>query len=308
MRQADCHVAAEADAGKRLDVYISEQLAEISRSGAQKLIDGGHALVNGTAVCKARHLLKPGDTVTIHRPAPTAPCAIPEEMPLDILYEDASIIVVNKPKGMVVHPAVGHESATLVNGLLYHCGGGLSGINGVMRPGIVHRIDKDTSGVLVAAKTNHAHMFLSAQLAAHSMTRVYNAIVHDGMREDHGTIDKPISRHATDRKKMAVAHGNQKGRRAVTHYRVLERLGPYTFIEARLETGRTHQIRVHMAHLGHPLLGDAVYGRRKPPFNTQGQMLHAKTLGFLHPDNGREMLFEAPLPDDFEKALALLRC
>ena len=229
----------------------------------------------------------------------------PENIPLDILYEDDDLLVVNKPKGMVVHPAAGHSSGTLVNAVLYHCRGNLSGINGVLRPGIVHRIDMDTTGALVICKSDFAHQSLAEQLSVHSITRKYRAIVHGNLKEDEGTVRGAIGRHPTDRKKMAINERN--GKPAVTHYRVLERFGNYTYIECQLETGRTHQIRVHMASIGHPLLGDAVYGPKKCPVkNLQGQTLHAMVLGFIHPRTGAYMEFEAPLPEYFEKLLRKL--
>ena len=230
---------------------------------------------------------------------------LPEELPLDILYEDSDVILINKPKGMVVHPSAGHYTGTLVNALLFHCQGELSGINGVLRPGIVHRIDKDTTGVLIACKNDRAHNALAEQLKDHTITRRYRAVVCGNLKEDEGTVDAPIGRHPIERKKMAVVRTG--GKRAVTHYRVLERFGSYTYIECRLETGRTHQIRVHMASIGHPLLGDEVYGRGKNPFHLEGQTLHAMVLGFLHPSTGAYLEFEAPLPAYFEKLLDRLR-
>ncbi len=230
----------------------------------------------------------------------------PENIPLDILYEDDDLLVVNKPKGMVVHPAAGHSSGTLVNAVLYHCSGNLSGINGVLRPGIVHRIDMDTTGALVICKSDFAHQSLAEQLSVHSITRKYRAIVHGNLKEDEGTVRGAIGRHPTDRKKMAINERN--GKPAVTHYRVLERFGNYTYIECQLETGRTHQIRVHMASIGHPLLGDAVYGPKKCPVkNLQGQTLHAMVLGFIHPRTGAYMEFEAPLPEYFSNLLLQFR-
>ena len=230
----------------------------------------------------------------------------PENIPLDILYEDDDLLVVNKPKGMVVHPAAGHSSGTLVNAVLYHCRGNLSGINGVLRPGIVHRIDMDTTGALVICKSDFAHQSLAEQLSVHSITRKYRAIVHGNLKEDEGTVRGAIGRHPTDRKKMAINERN--GKPAVTHYRVLERFGNYTYIECQLETGRTHQIRVHMASIGHPLLGDAVYGPKKCPVkNLQGQTLHAMVLGFIHPRTGAYMEFEAPLPEYFSNLLLQFR-
>lgn len=233
------------------------------------------------------------------------PDILPEEIPLDILYEDTDLLVVNKPKGMVVHPAPGHYTGTLVNALMYHCRENLSGINGVMRPGIVHRIDMDTTGSLLVCKNDRAHQILAEQLKDHSITRRYEAIVHGNLKEDTGTVNAPIGRHPTDRKKMSV-HAPH-GREAVTHYRVLERFGNYTHIECELETGRTHQIRVHMASIGHPILGDLVYGPAKCPFRLQGQTLHARILGFVHPSTGAYVQFDAPLPEYFEELLKKLR-
>jgi 23S rRNA pseudouridine1911/1915/1917 synthase len=292
------------DIGKRLDVFISEELEDMSRSAVQKLIESGNISVNNRSVNK-NYKLRDGDIIELERPLPVSLDILPENIPLDILYEDDDLIVVNKPQGMVVHPAPGHYSGTLVNALMYHCGDNLSGINGVLRPGIVHRIDKDTSGILVSAKSDLAHNSLSAQLAEHSMRRIYNAIVYNGFKEESGTVDKCIARSQNDRKKMAVTeHG---GRRAVTHYRVLENLSKFAHLELQLETGRTHQIRVHMSHIGHPLLGDEVYGPKKSPFNTQGQVLHAKVLGFIHPRSGEYMEFETELPDYFKQLINILR-
>ena len=253
---------------------------------------------------KASFKLNVQDRVMVTLPDEEPVDILPEDIPLDILYEDPELLVVNKPKGMVVHPSAGHSSGTLVNALLYHCSGQLSGINGVQRPGIVHRIDKDTTGALVVCKTDLAHQSLAAQLKEHSITRRYRAVVHHNIREDEGTVDAPIGRHPVDRKKMAVNYRN--GKRAVTHYRVLERFGDYTYIECRLETGRTHQIRVHMSHIGHPLLGDEIYGPAKCPFRLQGQCLHAMVLGFLHPVTGEYLEFTAPLPEYFEQLLRKL--
>ena len=292
--------AAEADdVVKRLDVFAAENYEELSRSGLKKIIDAGGVTVNNKTV-KANYKLRTGDIVTMNIPESVPLEIIPQNIPLDILYEDDDVIVINKPQGMVVHPAPGHYTDTLVNALLYHCGDSLSGINGIMRPGIVHRIDMDTSGVIMAAKNNNAHRSLALQLAEHSITRKYNAIVYNNIKEDEGTIDKPLGRNPSDRKKMAVVPG---GRRAVTHYRVLDRLGKFTYIEAQLETGRTHQIRVHMTYAGHPLLGDSVYGPKKQPFNLKGQVLHARVLGFVHPVTGEYMEFESPLPEYFQKLL-----
>lgn len=292
------------EAGLRLDKYLSGELDGLSRSYIQKLLRDGRALVDGVPA-KAGYKLKGGENVTVLVPESAPPDILPEDIPLDILYEDGDVIVVNKPKGMVVHPSAGHFSGTLVNALLYHCRGSLSGINGVMRPGIVHRIDMDTTGALVACKNDKAHEAVAAQLAAHSITRRYRAIVCGNLPDDAGTVDRPIGRHPIDRKRMAVNERN--GKRAVTHYRVLERFPGYTYIECRLETGRTHQIRVHMASIGHPLLGDATYGPRKCPFPLTGQALHAMTLGFVHPSTGEYMEFTAPLPEYFEEILRKLR-
>ena len=296
--------AAEADdVGKRIDVFAAENYEELSRSGLKKIIAAGGVTVNNKTG-KANYKLRTGDIVTMNIPESVPLEIIPQNIPLDILYEDDDVIVINKPQGMVVHPAPGHYTDTLVNALLYHCGDSLSGINGIMRPGIVHRIDMDTSGVIMAAKNNNAHRSLALQLAEHSITRKYNAIVYNNIKEDEGTIDKPLGRNPSDRKKMAVVPG---GRRAVTHYRVLDRLGKFTYIEAQLETGRTHQIRVHMTYAGHPLLGDSVYGPKKQPFNLKGQVLHARVLGFVHPVTGEYMEFESPLPEYFQKLLERCR-
>lgn len=293
-------LAAESeDIGTRIDVFAADNCDELSRSGFKKLISDGNVLVNDAPV-KANYKLRKNDMVTLIIPEAAPLEIVPQNIPLDILYEDNDVIVINKPQGMVVHPAPGHYTDTLVNALLYHCGDSLSGINGIMRPGIVHRIDMDTSGVIMAAKNNNAHRSLAAQLAEHSITRKYNAIVYNNIKEDEGTVDKPLARNPNDRKKMAVVVG---GRRAVTHYRVLERLGKFTFIEAQLETGRTHQIRVHMTYIGHPLLGDTVYGPKKQPFNLAGQVLHARVLGFIHPTTGEYLEFESPLPEYFFKLL-----
>lgn len=291
--------AEPEDIGTRIDVFAAENSDALFRSGFKKLIEEGNVLVNDKAV-KANYKLRKNDIVTLIIPEAEPLEIIPQNIPLDILYEDDDVIVINKPQGMVVHPAPGHYTDTLVNALLYHCGDSLSGINGVMRPGIVHRIDMDTSGVIMAAKNNNAHRSLAAQLAEHSITRKYNAIVYNNIKEDEGTVDKPIARNPSDRKKMAVVPG---GRRAVTHYRVLERLGKFTFIEAQLETGRTHQIRVHMTYIGHPLLGDFVYGPKKQPFNLKGQVLHSRVLGFIHPRTGEYMEFESELPEYFTRLL-----
>ncbi len=292
--------AEKEDGGSRVDVFLSEQIEELSRSGIQKLLVSNHIRINDKSV-KSNYKLREKDRILVEIPDMEEVQIEAEDIPLNILYEDSDVIVVNKPQGMVVHPAPGHYHGTLVNALLYHCKGTLSGINGQLRPGIVHRIDKDTSGVLVAAKSNIAHQSLALQLAEHSITRKYNAIVYNNIKYDEGSVDKPIGRHPQDRKKMAITEKNS--RHAVTHYRVLCRSGKFNFIEAQLETGRTHQIRVHMASIGHPLLGDEVYGPKKQPFHLQGQVLHAKILGFIHPITGNYMEYEAPLPDYFQKLL-----
>ena len=296
--------AEKEDIGIRIDVFLADALEDVSRSGVQKLMEQGHIQLNGKAV-KSNYKLREKDVIDVQIPDVVEPEILPENIPLDILYEDQDVIVLNKPQGMVVHPAPGHTSGTLVNALMYHCGAELSGINGEKRPGIVHRIDKDTSGVLMVAKNNAAHQSLAEQLAVHSITRKYNAIVYNGFSEESGTVDQPIGRNPQDRKKMAVTQ--KHSRHAVTHYRVLERLGNFTLIEAQLETGRTHQIRVHMTYIGHPLLGDTVYGKKKQPFGLTGQVLHARVLGFRHPSTGEYMEFEAPLPPYFETLLTRLK-
>ncbi len=296
-------IAEEDDRDLRLDVFLNNEIEDLSRSMLQKLISEGNVTVNEKTVNK-NYKLKMKDFVSVNIPKAKALEVLPLNIPLDILFEDDEIIVVNKPQNMVVHPAAGHLDDTLVNALLFHCGNNLSGINGVMRPGIVHRIDKDTSGVLVVAKTDNAHKSLTLQLAEHSMTRIYNAVVYNNFKEDFGVIDKPIGRNSADRKKMAVTEKNSK--HAVTHYRVLKRMGGFNLLELRLETGRTHQIRVHMAYVGHPLLGDIVYGPKKQLFNLQGQMLHARILGFVHPTKNKYMEFESPLPEYFKKIIEKL--
>jgi 23S rRNA pseudouridine1911/1915/1917 synthase len=291
--------------GERIDRYLSEELEDRSRSYIQKLIKENHVTVNQKPV-KANYRLSLGDRVEIDLPEAKEPDIKPEDIPLDILYEDKDIIIVNKPKQMVVHPAPGHYSQTLVNALMYHCGFELSGINGTMRPGIVHRIDMDTTGSLVACKNDMAHQSLSKQLKEHSIRRIYVAIVHGNIKEEDGTVNAPIGRHPTERKKMSIHSRN--GREAITHYQVLERFGNYTYIQCELETGRTHQIRVHMASLGHPLLGDMVYGPKKCPFpHLQGQTLHARTLGIIHPRTGEYLEVNAPLPAYFIELLDKLR-
>ena len=292
------------EAGVRIDKYLAEQLPDITRSYLQKLLKDGSVQMNGKPV-KTSTKTAAGAVIELTIPDPEEPEILPEDIPLDILYEDSDVILINKPKDMVVHPAAGHYTGTLVNALMYHCKGDLSGINGVLRPGIVHRIDKDTTGVLIVCKNDKAHNALAEQLKEHSITRKYRAIVCGNLKDDEGTVDAPLGRHPQDRKKMAIVCTG--GKRAVTHYRVLERFGNYTYIECQLETGRTHQIRVHMASLGHPLLGDEVYGRVKSPFKLEGQTLHAMVLGFIHPTTGEYMEFEAPLPEYFEKLLEKLR-
>jgi len=294
-------------AGQRLDVYIAV-LEGISRSAAQRLIECGAVTVNGEERPKS-YRLREGDVVECELPDPVPADAQPEPIPLDIVWEDDCMLVVNKPKGLVVHPAPGHPSGTLVNALLYHCGSSLSGIGGVMRPGIVHRIDRDTSGLLCVAKTDEAHEALARQLAERTLKRQYRAIVLGNINDDSGTVKAPIGRHPTDRKKMAVV---QSGRPAVTHYKVVERYGDYTQLELSLETGRTHQIRVHMAHIGHPVLGDPVYGRHTKWEAAHsellcGQCLHAKTLELVHPKTGEHMRFDSPLPEYFVETVRILK-
>ena len=295
----------ETETNERIDKFLSIQMEELSRSYVQKLIKDGNVKVNGKLV-KANYKLSYDEWIQVTIPELTSPDILPENIPLDILYEDEDILIINKPKGMVVHPAAGHYSGTLVNALMYYCGDSLSGINGILRPGIVHRIDMDTTGSLLVCKNDFAHQRLAEQLKVHSIKRVYHAIVHGNLKEDSGTINEPIGRHPTERKKMCVNH--QNGRDAVTHYEVLERFGDYTYIACRLETGRTHQIRVHMASMHHPLLGDKVYGPQKCPFpELQGQTLHAKILGIVHPRTGEYLEVDAPLPEYFEKILQKLR-
>ena len=292
------------DVNKRVDVFLNEEMEDISRSALQKNIEKGNITVNGEKISK-NYKLRIGDIVEAELPPPENIDIVPEDIPLDIMYEDDDLIVINKPQNMVVHPAPGHYTGTLVNALMFHCGDNLSGINGVLRPGIVHRIDKDTSGVLVIAKSDLAHKGLSEQLAEHSMKRVYNAIVYNSFSEESGTVDRNIDRSKNDRKKMAVVM--QGGRNAVTHYKVIEKLGKYTWVELQLETGRTHQIRVHMSYIGHPLLGDPVYGPKKCPFNLNGQVLHAKVLGFIHPRTGEYMEFNSEVPDYFSSLIERLK-
>jgi 23S rRNA pseudouridine1911/1915/1917 synthase len=292
------------DSGVRLDKLISIKAEEITRSAAEKLIDGGCASVDGRILNKS-YKGAVGDRIDLILPEPVSLNVQPENIPLTILYEDSDLLVVNKPKGMVVHPAAGNHDGTLVNALLAHCGDSLSGINGVIRPGIVHRIDKDTSGLLIVAKNDFAHKNLAAQIKAHSFTRLYEAVVHGSLKEDDGTVDAPIGRHPVDRKKMAVTQKN--ARNAVTHYHVIARYDGFTHIQCKLETGRTHQIRVHMAYLGHPIAGDPVYGPKKPVPNLNGQCLHARVIGFIHPRDGRYIEITSDLPAYFTDFLARLR-
>ena len=303
-------VATEADRGKRLDSFVAEAFG-VSRAAAQRLIAEGMVSLSFGEVNK-KYAMRGGESVTLTQPAPVPAEAQPEDIPLDIIYEDEDIVVVNKPSGMVIHPAAGNESGTLVNALLYHCRGSLSGIGGVERPGIVHRIDKDTAGLLVVAKNDAAHAALSEQLKVHEVSRVYEAIALGNFREDSGTVNAPIGRHPVDRKRMAITRKPGEGREAVTHYRVLSRFGGMTHIECQLETGRTHQIRVHMSSLGHPLLGDPVYGGSGTKFEARhkalisGQCLFARRLSLTHPKTGQRMSFEAPLPAAFSTLLEIL--
>ena len=289
--------------GERLDVYLAACLSEYSRSSIQKLLDSGNVILSGKAVQK-NHRTSQGEVYSIMLDEPEASAVLGQNIPLDIVFEDADVIVVNKPKGMVVHPAPGHASGTLVNALLHHCGDSLSGIGGVIRPGIVHRIDKDTSGLVIAAKNDRAHLALASQLASRTLTRVYEAVVCGNVKNDVGRIDAPTGRHPVDRKRQAVdANGS---RSAVTHYEVLVRYGGYTHVRCRLETGRTHQIRVHMAHIGHPILGDTVYGRKKPDLGMTSQCLHARMLCFIHPATEMQTELCTTLPDYFKAVLAKL--
>lgn len=293
----------ESQAGIRIDKFLAEELPELSRSYVQKLIKEEQITVNGKIV-KANYKLSPEDLVVVFQPELKEPDILAENIPLDILYEDSDILIVNKPKGMVVHPSAGHYTGTLVNALMYYCKDDLSGINGVMRPGIVHRIDMDTTGSLLVCKNDYAHQNIAEQLKTHDIKRVYHAVVHGVLKEDEGTIDAPIGRHPVERKKMCINHKN--GKEAVTHYKVMKRFRNYTYIQCQLETGRTHQIRVHMASIKHPLLGDVVYGPAKCPFKLQGQTLHAKTIGILHPRTNEYLEIDAPLPEYFSELLKKL--
>ena len=292
--------AGSEDAGSRLDAWLAGQLPDVTRSAAARLCEEGRVTLAGKPLAK-NYRLTGGETVAVTLPDPAPVDVAPQDIPLDVVYEDGDVIVVNKPKGLVVHPAPGHPDGTLVNALLHHCGDSLSGIGGELRPGIVHRIDRDTSGLIIAAKNDFAHQKLASQLQDHTLARIYRCIVAGNLREDSGTVDAPIGRHPVDRKKMAVDRKN--GRPAVTHWSVLGRYPGYTHLECRLETGRTHQIRVHMASIGHPLLGDTVYGAKKPWPGLAGQCLHARKLRFLHPSTGAPVELECPLPDWFERVL-----
>ena len=295
--------ASEESKNQRLDAFLASSLDGLTRSQATRLIESGEVAVNGRAVSKS-YKLAGGEDVAVTLPEPEPVEAVPQDIPLDVVYEDADVIVVNKPSGMVVHPAPGHPDGTLVNALLYHCAGTLSGIGGALRPGIVHRIDRDTSGLIIAAKNDAAHQYLSAQLADHTLARTYECIVVGKLREDRGTVDAPIARHPADRKRMAVV---ADGREAVTHWEVIARYPGYTHVRCRLETGRTHQIRVHMAYIGHPILGDTVYGAKKEVPGLTGQCLHAVGLRFLHPRTHEVVELSCPLPDEFTRMLQKIR-
>ncbi len=290
-------------AGERLDSFLTARLPGLTRSAAARLIETGQVLVDGKPARKSARLAG-GETVEVTLPDPEPADALPQDIPLDVVYEDDDVIVVNKPSGLVVHPAPGHPDGTLVNALLHHCGGSLSGVGGELRPGIVHRIDRDTSGLIIAAKNDAAHQALAAQLADHTLARTYEAVAVGSFREDGGTVDAPIGRCLSDRKKMAVV---PNGKRAVTHWEVLERFPGYTYVRCRLETGRTHQIRVHMAHLGHPIYGDTVYGGKKPVPGLTGQCLHAVGLRFVHPRTGETVELSCPLSGEFQALLEKLR-
>jgi 23S rRNA pseudouridine1911/1915/1917 synthase len=291
--------ATPEEKGRRLDQFLAEQLEELTRSAAQRLAEEEHVLLNGKPL-KKNYKMTGCETLEVHLPDPEPIDAVPQNIPLDIAYEDEDLLVINKPKGMVVHPAPGNPDGTVVNAVLYHCGESLSGIGGAFRPGIVHRIDKDTSGLLIIAKNDRAHLYLSEQLKDHTLARTYEAVVIGGLKEDKGTVNAPIGRSPKDRKKMAIV---PDGRHAVTHYEVLARYPGYTHIRCKLETGRTHQIRVHMASLGHPIVGDEVYGPSKSKFDLQGQCLHARELTFLHPADGQPRLIKSDLPDYFTDLL-----
>ena len=295
--------ASEESKNQRLDAFLASSLDGLTRSQATRLIESGEVAVNGRAVSKS-YKLAGGEDIAVTLPEPEPVEAVPQDIPLDVVYEDADVIVVNKPSGMVVHPAPGHPDGTLVNALLYHCAGTLSGVGGALRPGIVHRIDRDTSGLIIAAKNDAAHQYLSAQLADHTLARTYECIVVGALREDRGTVDAPIARHPTGCKRMAVVAG---GREAVTHWEVIARYPGYTHVRCRLETGRTHQIRVHMAYIGHPILGDTVYGAKKEVPGLTGQCLHAVGLRFLHPRTHEVVELSCPLPEEFTRMLQKIR-
>lgn len=290
------------DAGQRVDAWLAAHLKDVTRSAAQRLLEEGRVMVSGRALAK-NYKLTGGETVKVFLPEPEPVDMRPQNIPLDVVYEDGDVIVVNKPKGLVVHPAPGHPDGTLVNALLYHCGDSLSGIGGELRPGIVHRIDRDTSGLIIAAKNDFAHQKLAVQLQDHTLARIYECIAVGNLRQDSGTVDAPIGRHPMDRKRMAVV---SNGRPAVTHWTVLARYPGFTHVQCRLETGRTHQIRVHMAHIGHPILGDTVYGSKKPVPGLQGQCLHAVGLRFLHPRTGEMVELHCELPLEFQEQLRKL--
>ena len=291
------------ESAERIDALLARSVEGLTRSAAQRLLEQGAVLKDGAAV-KKNYKTSVGDVFTVTLPEPENVDLAPQDIPLDVVYEDDDLIVVNKPRGMVVHPAPGHADGTLVNALLHHCGDSLSGVGGERRPGIVHRIDMDTSGLIIAAKNDFAHLALSSQLSDHTLGRTYEAVVHGSFREDAGTVDAPIGRHPTDRKRMAVTQKNS--REAVTHWEVIARYSGYTHIRCRLETGRTHQIRVHMAHIGHPLVGDLVYGHKKPEKGLSGQCLHARELHFVHPRTGEEVTLTCPLPEYFTEVLGKL--
>ena len=293
----------QEDAGTRIDAWLAANLEDVTRSGAQRLLEEGKVTKDGKALAK-NYKLTGREILEVSLPDPEPVDVVPQNIPLDIVFEDSDVIVVNKPKGLVVHPSPGHPDGTLVNALLYHCGDSLSGIGGELRPGIVHRIDRDTSGLIIAAKNDFSHQRLAAQLQDHTLARIYHCIVTGNLREDSGTVDAPIGRHHTDRKKMAVV---ADGRNAVTHWRVLERYQGFTYVECRLETGRTHQIRVHMAHTGHPILGDTVYGNKKPVPGLQGQCLHAVGLQFIHPRTEELVELHCGLSEELEAQLKKLR-
>lgn len=304
MNEKEILTVIEEETGLRLDKFVTQRYPELTRSHVQKLTEDGSILVQEKPA-KVSYKVKSGDVVTVQIPAPKEIEILPEDIPLSVVYEDEDLLVVNKPQGMVVHPAPGNYSGTLVNALLGYCKDSLSGINGEKRPGILHRIDKDTSGLLLVAKNDMAHQHLAAQIKEHSLTRAYLALVHGGFKTDSGEINLPIGRHPVERKKMTVTYHNS--REAFTTYYVRERFSGFTLVECVLKTGRTHQIRVHMSHTGHPIVGDPVYGARKEPFSLSGQLLHAYKIGFIHPGCGEYLEFESPIPEYYEKILEKLR-